>query len=323
MSGGLDSTLAVRLLHDMGIEILGAHFTGPFCTCDRGNEGCMSYARIIAKELGIQFKIYSLGKEYMEIVANPPHGYGSGVNPCIDCRILLLKKAKELMDEEGASFIVTGDVVGQRPMSQLRKKIELIDRDSGLGGLILRPLSAKELPETIPEKEGIVDRTKLLGITGRRRKEQMDLAKKLDIGDYPCPAGGCLLTDKNFAARIRDLMAHEGLELATVPLLKIGRHYRLENGAKVVIGRNQAENEKLERMAKDADVLFIPEKVMGPSAILRAKDPESDQIELTATMLAAFCDGEGPVEVSYRQNSKQSTINVQHTSRDLYSSSRI
>jgi len=155
MSGGLDSNLAVRLLHDMGIEIIGVHFTGPFCMCNRGAGGCIHYARQMADEIGIEFSTRPLGDEYLEIVVQPKHGRGSGMNPCLDCRILMFQRAKSMMAEEGASFILTGEVLGQRPMSQLRDNLRLIERETELEGLILRPLSAQHLPPTIPEREAI------------------------------------------------------------------------------------------------------------------------------------------------------------------------
>lgn len=309
MSGGLDSSIAVKMIHDMGIEIYGVHFTGPFCMCNRGKGGCIHYAKQQAKELGITFKALPLGKAYIDIVVSPAHGYGSGVNPCIDCRIMMFMRAKQLMEEQGASFIFTGEVLGQRPMSQLKDKLRIIERDSGLEGLILRPLSAQHMAETIPEKEGIVDRSKLLSIEGRSRKPQMDLVKMLEIGDYPCPAGGCLLTDKPFAAKVKDAIAHEGLKLSHISLLKTGRHFRLPSKAKLVVGRDKEENERLESLAKKKDILLTPTDVMGPSALLRQSVPSEVDLQTAAKVCASYCNSDGPITFTCR--SSEGTVSVQ------------
>lgn len=300
MSGGLDSNLAVRVLHDMGIEIIGVHFTGPFCMCNRGAGGCIHYAKKIADEIGIRFSTVGLGKAYLDIVSSPKHGRGSGMNPCVDCRVLMFRGAKKMMIEEGASFIVTGEVLGQRPMSQLRHKLQLIEREAELEGLILRPLSAHHFPETLPEREGWVDRAKLLDIQGRGRRPQMDLAEKLQLGDYPCPAGGCLLTDKHFASRLRDHLAHGELRMTDIPLLKIGRHFRLPGDAKLVVGRNEDENNRIESLAVQGDLVLTPETVMGPAAVLREHNENSDALSCAASIVAGYCDGTGDVVVLSR-----------------------
>jgi len=325
MSGGLDSNLAVRLLHDMGIEIVGTHFTSPFCQCNRGKGGCTSFAKDLAKELGIKLRTVSLSQEYIDIVKDPPHGYGSGVNPCIDCRILMLRKARELMEEEGASFVVTGEVLGQRPMSQLKDKLRVIERESGLQGLIVRPLCGKHMPETIPETEGLVDREKLLSIRGRSRREQMDLAKFLEIGDYPCPAGGCLLTDKHFARLVKDMIAHDGLELGDIALLKVGRHFRLSGGSKLVVGRNKDENERLERLVREDDVLIVPETVMGPAALVRAQDLDipGDELRLAAAITTAYCRGTETVTMICTGRGSSEKLECDRTDRKCYVALRI
>jgi len=306
MSGGLDSNLAVRLVYDMGIGIIGVHFTGPFCLCNRGSGGCIHYAKKIADELGIEFSTQALGKEYLEIVVNPKHGRGSGMNPCLDCRILMFRRAKAMMREKGASFIATGEVLGQRPMSQLRDKLRIIERETELEGLIFRPLSAQYLSATVPEKEGWVDRTALLNIRGRGRRNQMDLAEKLQLGDYPCPAGGCLLTDKHFAVRLREHIDHTGaLKMADIPLLKLGRHFRLPSGAKLVVGRDQQENERIEHIAGENDTILIPENISGPTAIF-SLHPRDGDAQLAAEILAAYCNGK--VTVTCRTNGQVETL---------------
>ena len=323
MSGGLDSNIAVRLLHDMGIEIVGTHFTGPFCQCNRGKGGCSSFAHDLAEELGIRFKTVPMGQDYIDIVEKPPHGYGSGANPCIDCRILMLRKAKELMEKEGASFVVTGEVLGQRPMSQLKDRLQVIERESGLQGLIVRPLSGKHMPETIPEKEGLVDREKLLSISGRSRREQIDLAGFLEIGDYPCPAGGCLLTDKHFARLVKDSIANGGLKLGDIALLKVGRHFRLPGVSKLVVGRNKQENDRIENLARDEDTLVVPGNVMGPSALVRTDDLSGDELQLAATITTAYCSGDGIVTMNCTGRNKSCKLECERTDRNQYDELRV
>lgn len=322
MSGGLDSNLAVRIVHDMGIEIIGVHFTGPFCLCNRGSGGCIHYARKIADELGIRFSTIGLGSEYMDIVVNPKHGRGSGMNPCLDCRILMFRRAKQMMVDEGASFILTGEVLGQRPMSQLSDKLKIIEREAELGGLILRPLSAKYMPPTVAEEEGWVDREALLDIRGRGRRPQMDLAEKLQIGDYPCPAGGCLLTDKHFAARLREHIEHTSeLKMSDIPLLKIGRHFRLPSGVGLVVGRDQSENERLEAIAGDNDSMLTPENVVGPTGLSTSLLSDEDA-ELAGEIVAAYCDGSEQVTGSLRVGAQTRTFTSNRRDRSAFAEIR-
>jgi tRNA U34 2-thiouridine synthase MnmA/TrmU len=238
LSGGLDSTLAARIVLSQGISLEALNFLTPFCTCTKRGESCLASQKAV-KTLGIPLKVFNVSEEYLNVLKNPKYGYGSNMNPCIDCRIFMFKKAKDFMLESGASFIVTGEVLGQRPMSQRRNTMLLIEKEAGLDDLILRPLSAKFLPPTIPEREGWINRDKLLAIHGRSRKPQIKLAEDLGIRDYPCPAGGCLLTDPIFAKRVKDLMVHQiDFSLNDIHLLKIGRHYRLSPKLKLIIGRN-------------------------------------------------------------------------------------
>jgi len=247
LSGGLDSTLAVKMMLDMGIEVEALNFTSPFCTCTGKNSGCKSEAARVAQEFNIPIKVVHKGVDYLNIVRNPVHGYGKGVNPCVDCRIYLLTKAKEYMLESGADFIITGEVLGQRPMSQRRDTLRVIERESGLTGLLLRPLSAQHFEPTIPEKEGWVDRDRLMAIKGRSRKDLFTLADELDVKNYPCPAGGCLLTELSFVPKVKDLFDHsDELNLRDFRLLKIGRHFRIGERTKVIIGRNESDNDMLE-----------------------------------------------------------------------------
>jgi len=260
LSGGLDSTLAVKVILEQGIEVEALNFTSPFCSCTGRNAGCKSEAVRVAEEFNIPIKVMNKGMEYLEIVRNPRHGYGKGMNPCIDCRIFLMRKAKEYMAESGADFVITGEVLGQRPMSQRRHTLDIIERESGLAGLLLRPLSAKHFEPTIPELEGWVDRKSLLAIQGRSRKEQMQLASELDVKNYPCPAGGCLLTELSFVSKVKDVFDHsDQLNLRDFRLLRLGRHFRTAPRTKLIVGRDEAENDLLEKhvQAGEATVLWL------------------------------------------------------------------
>lgn len=283
LSGGLDSILAIKLILEQGIEVEAINFLTVFCTCTR--KGCKHAATQASLMLNVPLKVLNITEEYLEIVKKPKHGYGSNMNPCIDCRILIFKKAKDYMEETGASFIVTGEVLGERPMSQRRDAILLIEREAGLKGLVLRPLSAKAFEPTIPEIEGIVDRDRLLGISGRSRKPQIALANELSIYDYPCPAGGCLLTDAGFANRIRDLIEHDSLNIDDVKILKIGRHFRLSKEAKLIIGRDEKENDLLESLVLDGDISFKLKDYPGPFSLLRGM-ADGDLIRLAARLVA-------------------------------------
>ena len=272
LSGGLDSTLAARLMLEQGIEVFVINFTSPFCTCTPKNAGCAAVITAVRELGGIPLRRVSLGDEYLEMVREAKHGYGVGINPCIDCRIMKIRKAGEYMRETGATFLFTGEVLGQRPMSQHRQAIELIDRESGLQGYILRPLSAAHFKPTIPEEQGWVDRSRLLGISGKSRRTQISLAAEKGIRDYPCPAGGCLLTDKNFAHRMRDYFRFTPKPSAQdIPLLKVGRHFRLHSGEKVIVARNEHECKTLKRICPDTDHLLCPANFSGPAVVFQGK----------------------------------------------------
>ena len=269
LSGGLDSLIATKIIVEQGIEVEALHFTSPFCTCSKGNKGCGIQAVRTASELGIEVKVRTKGLEYLEIVKKPKHRYGRAMNPCIDCRIFMLKHARQFMDEIGASFIITGEVLGQRPMSQRRDTIKLIEIESGLEGLIVRPLSARYFPATIPEQEGIVDRERLLGITGRSRKGQYGFVHSRGLTEFSCPGGGCLLTDPIFARKLKDLFTYQPeLMMRDVALLKIGRHFRLDKKTKLVLGRNQDENSRLASFHVPPSVLLNPGDFKGPVGLL-------------------------------------------------------
>ncbi len=272
LSGGLDSTLAVKIILEMGIEVIAVNFLSPFCSCTSKKAGCKSEALKVTKKFGIKLKTIFLGEKYLEMVKNPKYGYGRNFNPCVDCRIMMLKDSKKIMIDEDASFIFTGEVLGQRPMSQRFDTLNIIEKESGLKGLILRPLSAQFLKPTIPEIKGIADRNYLLKIKGRSRKVQIALAEQKGINDYPCASGGCLLTDNHFSNRLKDLYRFQiPISLNDVRLLRIGRHLRINDFCKIIVGRNKEENEKLEKMVEPADLLFRVIGHKGPLVVARGK----------------------------------------------------
>jgi tRNA U34 2-thiouridine synthase MnmA/TrmU len=313
LSGGLDSTIAIKLMLEQGVEVHALNFLTVFCTCT--SKGCKHQATKVAEEFRIPIKIMNITEEYMEVVKNPKYPRGRNMNPCIDCRIFTFKKAKEFMKEIGASFIITGEVTGQRPMSQRKQAIMTIEKESGLEGLIVRPLSAKFFEPTLPEKSGIIDREKLLNIDGRQRTRQIALAKDFGINDYPCPAGGCLLTDTCFSARIKDIFKYmPEYDISDLHLLKIGRHFRISDNLKFIVGRDEKENERLMTFAKQGDIILdimdIPSPVglarsseANPSTLLGVNSLSFAQkdIEVIASILARYSDSNGKsVTVSYK-----------------------
>ena len=283
LSGGLDSTLAVKAMVDQGVEMEAVHFTTPFCNCDKCS------VDQVGEEFNVPVHHLFMGQDFLDLVADPPHGYGSQMNICIDCRINMLRKAKVLGDEIGAEFFVTGEVLGQRPFSQRRNAMKLIESKAGLKGKILRPLSAKLMDATEVEEEGVVDRDSLYAITGRRRIPQMELAEELGVYDYPCPSGGCLLTDPQFAKKLRDYLAHEKPELEDMIFLRMGRHFRL-NGAKAIVGRNEKENNVLSALAERRGFPRLEVKgYMGPISVVMG-DTDAKTIEKVAAITARYSD---------------------------------
>lgn len=306
LSGGLDSILATRLIKDQGIEIEAVNFLTIFCNCTSRGKTCLA-STSAAASLGVGLKVFEVTKEYINIVKAPKHGYGRNLNPCLDCRIFIFTKAGEYMRRSGAFFIVTGEVLGERPMSQRMDAMRMIEKESGLTGLIVRPLCAKLMEPTIPEKEGLVDRERLLNIQGRSRKPQIQLASEFGIHDYPCPAGGCLLTDKGFADRMRDLMRHSpDFTVHDIKLLKIGRHFRLGPSSKLIIGRDEEENGKLLALTEEDDLRVRPVNVPGPIGIGRGSFRD-DYINLAARILARYSDipPDRYLEVEYRKTTEE------------------
>lgn len=326
LSGGLDSLLATKVILEQGVEVEALNFVSVFCTCTPKNSSC-SAATSAVRQLGIGLKVMNMSREFLQVVKNPKHGYGRNLNPCLDCRILMFRKARDYMRQIGASFIVTGEVLGERPMSQRREAMKLIEREAGLEGLVLRPLSAALLQPSIPERKGWVDRGKLLGISGRSRKPQIELARGLGIADYPCPAGGCLLTDPGFAARMRDLMSHTpDFSLHDAQLLKVGRHFRLSQAAKAVVGRNEEENDKLLALSREEDVLMEVADFPGPLTIVRGSAGH-EELSLSASITARYSQARSlsSVRVSVRAKNGQPKTGLQVTpaSEDMLNELRI
>ncbi|MDD3897862.1 MAG: tRNA 4-thiouridine(8) synthase ThiI [Syntrophomonadaceae bacterium] len=285
-SGGLDSQLAVALIKKQDIEVLGINFVTPFF-------GASERTVQAAKDLGIELITMDISDEYIPgVLSNPVYGYGKNLNPCIDCHGFMLKKAGDYMNRVDASFLITGEVVGQRPMSQNKSALNAVDKLSGYRGFIVRPLSGKLLPPTEPEIRGWIAREGLLDINGRGRTRQMELAEQFGIKDYPSPAGGCLLTEQNFARRLRKLLErsetpnHEEMEI-----LKVGRHFVLGADKLLVVGRNQSENRKLEEHTWPNDWLIKVADRPGPLGLLRySKDFDIELINYSAAIVARYSD---------------------------------
>jgi tRNA U34 2-thiouridine synthase MnmA/TrmU len=250
----------------------GYDVTGIYCTSAFSKSYCREHetpAAVVCRNAGIDLKILDLGQPYIDLIRNPSHGYGKNINPCIDCKIFMLERAKSLMQELGAPFVITGEVLGQRPMSQRRDTLNIIERDSGLRGRILRPLSATLLPPTQAEQDGLIDRSRLLGISGRGRTVQMRLAERYGISGFSSPAGGCLLTDQNFAEKLRDLFEHQkAITTQDIRLLTVGRHFKLDDGSRIVLGRDSSENDLLLELSHHGYSLFTPHAFPGPVALL-------------------------------------------------------
>lgn len=281
MSGGLDSILACLVLQRARVEVEAVTFISPFFGAEKAIQACKLHQ--------IPLHLMEVGPEHLELVVkNPRYGYGSNMNPCIDCHAYMFKKAGELADELGCDFLFSGEVLGQRPMSQNKQAMANVAKLSGQAGKILRPLSALVMQPTPMETEGLVERDRLLGLNGRSRKPQMALARELGVNEYPPPAGGCLLTEPGFSRRLKDLLAHDsqaGVE--QIEVLKHGRHFRLSPRAKLIVGRNQGDNQSLERLAPPQALHLVAVGVPGPLGLYFGPEQGPD-LELAAAMVAGY-----------------------------------
>jgi tRNA-uridine 2-sulfurtransferase len=283
LSGGLDSILAARTILEQGIKVHGVSFVTPFFGAEKAWKA--------ANQLKIPLTVLDITEEHWAMMKQPRYGFGKGMNPCIDCHILMVKKAGEWMLENGADFLFTGEVLGQRPFSQTKPSLRAVEKGAGFLNRLLRPLSALLLSETIPEQEGLVDRSRLLNISGRSRKIQMALAEKYGIQDYPAPAGGCLLTDPIFSLRLKELLAHRpSPEMREVELLKTGRHFRISSTTKIIIGRNKRENEFIEKWSVPGDPVARVMGYPGPMAVALGEMQGEADWEKLAHLCLAYSD---------------------------------
>jgi tRNA-uridine 2-sulfurtransferase len=282
-SGGLDSMLSAELIRAQGIDVVGLFFETPFFRAERAVKS--------ARLLQLPLKVLDITEPHLEVVKKPRYGYGGNMNPCIDCHALMLRKAAERLAEEKAQFIITGEVLGQRPMSQNLRALSTVAAQSGCPQFILRPLSAKLLPPTAPEIEGWVRRDQLLSFSGRSRKPQMEMARALGITEYPSPAGGCLLTDPVFSRRLKDLLSFRPhCHVREIELLKVGRHFRLGPGTKVVIGRNKKENEEISILAGESDLVIKVDSIPGPLVLVLGGDLSRPMQELAVALALSYSD---------------------------------
>jgi tRNA-uridine 2-sulfurtransferase len=303
MSGGLDSMLAAKLVKESGVEVEVITFETPFCHCGAG-------ATKAAETVGVPLKIVHTGTDYLRMVRNPKFGYGKNVNPCVDCHIFMIKKAKKYAKEIGAKFIFTGEVLGQRPMSQHRQQLDVVAEEAGLKGKLVRPLCAKLLPKTEAELKGYIKEVSLREIYGRSRKPQIELTKQFGIANYAAPAGGCLLTEHEFAKKLRDLFKNKRRFTATdVEVLRLGRHFRF-GGNKIVVGRNQAENTQLLQLKGKSDYYFEVPNCGSPDTILQG--PKTKAAIGKAAELTAFHSDKktGQVQVNFGKDALNRKITI-------------
>jgi tRNA-specific 2-thiouridylase len=333
LSGGLDSALACLVTRDAGAEVRCIHFFTGFCVTGhnsrvgRTDRPIANHALQVAAEMGVPLDLADISEEYLPMVLEPKHGYGRNMNPCIDCRVFMLKKAREHMERIGADFVFTGEVVGQRPKSQVKTALRAIEKEAGLEGRLLRPLSAKILPATIVEREGLIDRQKLYGLAGRGRKPQLELARRYGITTYSQPAGGCcFLTDEAYSNKFKDVIAHGGagrLSIDDVMVLGVGRHFRFSPSLKLIVGRNAAENNFLARIKGDRWLAGVV-GFNGPAALVVGEIAEEDWAKI-ASIVARYSDGkdEESIEVEFVRGTAAKRVTAAPASADFVGAHRI
>ncbi|TNF55436.1 DUF814 domain-containing protein [bacterium] len=324
-SGGLDSTLAILVMLRQGIDVTAITFLNHFGCDISDRSSCSKNPFAAAEQFGFAVKLAHLSEKFIEIVKKPKFGHGKNMNPCIDCRILMLREAKQFMHMAGAEFIITGEVIGQRPMSQRKSLFPMIDKEAGLRGFVLRPLSAKFLEVTIPEEKGIIKREKLYGISGRSRKPQMALAKEFGLKDYPAPAGGCLLTEPNYAYRLMELLEHnKSPEFRDINILRIGRHFRFSPDCKIIVGRNRGENEMLLSLTeRDAHILKV-EGYGSPITVIMGTATES-ALFIAASLCARYSSARhlSEIDVTVSNYSKRFCLKVPPATEEIISKYRV
>lgn len=311
VSGGIDSTLAVMTLMRQGIEVTGVAFVTPFFGAER--------AKTAAEAIGHPLIIRNISEVHLEMLKNPKYGYGRNMNPCIDCHAMMFRLAGEIMQQDGYDFLFSGEVLGQRPMSQNANALRSVANYSGYPERILRPLCAKLLPITPMEEQGLVDREQLLDIQGRSRKRQQQLARDWDYPDFPSSSGGCLLTEVGFSNQLRDLLQHKPeATVNDVELLKVGRQFRLSKTAKLVVGRNQADNERLQNLAEGCRLKLRCANFSGPLGVF-CGEPEQQELEKAAAILASYGKGkdEAEIKVLFISDEKQFELTVPPMPRDV------
>jgi hypothetical protein len=319
-SGGLDSILATRLILDQGIDVVAFNLKTLFSASKKDSVGEVELG---AEQLGVPLKVVSVDREYICMLRRPKFGYGRNFNPCIDCKIFILRQAVKFAREIGADFLFTGEVLGERPMSQHGPALRCIEVEAGLGGELLRPLSAKLLPETLAEKRGLVDRSRLLAISGRSRRPQLELAKVLGISSFPSPAGGCLLTCEEYAKKLCDLFEFKKrVSVSDVVLLRLGRHFRLGRN-KFVVGRNEGENKELLTVRGKGDFCFELPDFVGPVTVLQGVKSR-EAVCLAARLTAFYSDARiEKVRVSYGRGVFDKSIIVERPSREEVDALRV
>lgn len=324
LSGGLDSQLAVKMMQKQGFDVSAVAIRTPFCDFDCG-KGCGFDIVNRANSLNVDLKTVYLGEEYIEMLKHPKHGRGAGFNPCIDCRAMMFEAAKKHMEEIGAEFIISGEVLGQRPMSQHGPALKTIEKESNLEGKIVRPLSGALLPKTDPERNGLIKRKDLGMIKGRSRKIQLQMAKEFGIVNPPNAGGGCLLTDPMFGLKTKDLFDHVDTPTQNdIDLLKVGRHFRLDENTKLVVGRNKEENSNISLLALPDDIVLETQGYVGPTSLLRGKTAH-EYVELAASITLRYSDAPKNFKhmIVTRKNNEMHEIQVEHAEESSYLKFRI
>lgn len=306
-SGGLDSILATQLIVNQGIEVIAFNVKTPFGIPKKDG---LSEAEAAIRQLNVPLKIVTVDREYIRMLRKPKHGYGKNINPCIDCKIFILKQAVKYAKEVGADFLFTGEVLGERPMSQHGPALRIIEKEAGLKNKLLRPLSAKLLPETFAEQKGLVDRSSLMAISGRSRKPQFQLAKEFGITDYPSPAGGCLLTCEEYSKKLCDLFEHKKTVTGTdAVVLRFGRHFRVGKN-KIIVGRNEAENKTLKSLKGKNEYYFELPDIVGPITLLQGTKTK-EAIQMAAQLTAFYSDAKTEeVKVNYGKDTLNKSMTV-------------